>query len=412
MKRWLWMAAIFAVAVGALAHNTGHGQFPAPKAGPGEGGATLKLPGLDPVPTPPVPGAVRTALPDYVPKSNGTPGSAYPSLQPGGTKVALPPSVQFDINRDIEITPEAGPWAVFVMAYTGPKSPMMARKFVTELRATYKYPGYVFNYGAEEKRKEYERVQKARQVQIDALQKAGLKADVPIRVPAIRIDEQTGVLIGGFRTRDEAASFVEKLRRQNPPDPDKVDLDTKFAAEVKQGPGGTSVIKGERIYLNPFLKALPVHNPTAAKEQSPNVLADEMKLLRKLNSDDDEPYNLFKCKKPVTLAIAQYGTQHKAFHDAREAKGSITQFGITGGRWMDQSAQNAHNLAEGLRKKGMPETYVLHTRFSSYVTVGGYDSEKDQQLVAMQNFLENHFRAPAYAPLKLFDRPVPMQVPR
>lgn len=411
MKRWLWITAIFAAGMGVIAHSS-RGQFPASKPGdlgPGDKGATLRLPGLDPVPTtrPPVPGG---ALPDYVPKSAGTPGSAFPSLQPGGTKVALPPSAQYDINRDIEITSEAGPWAVFVMAYTGPKSPVMARKLVTELRTTYKYPAYVFNYGAEEKHKEYERVQKARQVQIDALQKAGLKADVPIRVPAIRIDEQTGVLIGGFRTREEAAAFVEKLRRQKPPDPEKVDLDTKFYAEVKQEPGGTKVVKGERIYMNPFLKALAVHNPTAPKEQSPNALAEELSLLRKLNAD--EPLNLFHCKKPVTLAIAQYGTQHKGFNDAREAKGALTQFGIARGEWSDHAAHNAHNLAEALRKGGLPETYVLHTRYSSYVTVGGFDNEKDQQLVAMQNFLENRFRAPAYAPLKLFDRPVPMQVPR
>ncbi|MSQ93526.1 MAG: hypothetical protein EXR98_03100 [Gemmataceae bacterium] len=414
MKRWLFLLAILAAGVGLIAHNTGRGQFPGPKPGPGEGGATLKLPGLDPVP-----GGSQTALPNYVPRAGYTPSSAYPSLQPGGTKVALMPSNVVDFNRDIEITPEAGPWAVFVMAYNGPRSPEMARKLVTELRTSYKYPAYVFNYGAEEKRKEYERVQKARQVQIDALQKAGLKADVPIRVPAVRIDEQTGVLVGGFRTREDAAAFVEKLRKQKPPDPKNlvittsdgreiVALDTKFAAQVKEGPGGAKVIQGERVYQNPFLKALPVHNPTSAREQTPNALENDLKLMRKLNVE--EPFSLFQCKKPLTLAIAQYGTQHKGFLDAREATGAVTHFGVDS---IDPSAQNARNLAKALRKDwGLTEAYVLHTRYSSYVTVGGFDSEKDPRLVSLQNELENRFLAPAYGPLKLFPRPVPMQVPR
>jgi hypothetical protein len=420
MKRSLWIVAVLVVPFigGVVAHNTGLGQLPQPKpgpgeSGPGEGGATLRLPGLDPTPTVPA----RTALPDYIPKGNSSFGSAYPTAQqPGGSKIALPPSNAVDLNRDIEIKPEAGPWAVFVMAYNGPKSPEMARKMVTELRAAYKYPAYVFNYGREEKRKEYERVQKLRQDQIEALQKANLKVDGPIRIRTIRIDEQTGVLIGGFRTREEAAVFVEKLRRVAPPDPEKVDLDTKFWVDTK--PNAQGKVQGQAICVNPFLKALAVRNPTAGKEHAADSLEADLKLLRKLNVD--EPLSLFQCKKPFTLAIKEFKTQHRSFTDAREAKGVVTQFGFSlRGEWSDHAANNAHNLAEALRKGGLPETYVLHSKYSSYVTVGGYDacsSENDSkqgpQMAAMQNFLENRFRSEAYRQLDLFQRPIPMQVPR
>ena len=49
MKRWLWILAVLTIAVGVVMHETSRGQNPTTKSdvGPGVGGATLKLPGLD-----------------------------------------------------------------------------------------------------------------------------------------------------------------------------------------------------------------------------------------------------------------------------------------------------------------------------------------------------------------------------
>lgn len=410
MKRWLGMVALFAAILGVVVTSASRGQFPQPKPGdfgPGTGGAILKQPGLDP--NPPMP-----QLPSYIPKGPPPMGVGSPASNPsGGAKVALPPSNATDINKDIEITPEAGPWAVFVMSYSGPKAPEMARKFVTEMRNTYKLPAYVFNKGAEEKRKEYERVQKKRQEQLDALQKAGLKADVPIRVAAMRIEEQTAVLIGGFKTFEQAAAAATKIRDLRAPDPTRVDLDTKFVgSEVEMNPlakGKTVIGKGEHVYVNPFKKALPVRNPTIQMETNPENLADEIRFLRRINSD--EPLSLFNCKKPVTLAVKQFKTQFRTTGDDKEAKGILAVLNGSKG-YNDVTAQNAHNLAEAFRKAGLPDTYVLHCKYCSYVTVGGYDSEKDERLIAMQNFLQSRFATDAYRQLDMIPRPVPMQVPQ
>jgi hypothetical protein len=414
MKRWLWMLAVLTVAV--VVHDTGRGQVPGTKppvdVGPGAGGATLKLPGLEPAPVPyPNPGSDKPAIPDPLKGLWNPSASPYPAIKSGGTKVALPPSNQVDINKDIEITEKAGQWMIFAMAYTGPKAPEMARKFVIVMRGHYKWNAYVFNYGAKEKQAEYERVEKLRREQVEALQRAGLKADVPIRVPTIRIDEQTGVLVGGYKTREEATKALEKFRKLDPEAlvKNQVDLDTKFVIELD------GKARREAVYVNPFLKAFPARNPTVPQEQFGSHPEEEMKLLRKLNSD--ESFCLLQCKKPFTLAIKQFNMQHKTMDSAsgEKAKTFLEKFdkGFFNKiqPWEDMTAHNAHNLAEAMRKAGVPETYVLHCKYCSYVTVGGYKNVDDPQLVAMQNYLETRFKMDAYSRLELFPRPIPMPVP-
>src|SRR5260370_3969868 len=96
-----------------------------------------------------------------------------------------------------------------------------------------------------------------------------------------------------------------------------------------------------------------------------------------------------------------------------KAKGFLEKFDMMGffqkgGEWQDLTAHNAHKLAEAMRKAGLPETYVLHCKYCSYVTVGGYDDpEKDARLGAMQNYLETRFKMDAYSRLELFPRPLP-----
>ena len=416
MKRWVCMLAVLTVAVGVVVHDTGRGQVPGTKppvdVGPGAGGATLKLPGLEPAPAPyPNPGSDKPAIPDPLKGLWNPSASPNPAIKPGGTKVALPPSNQVDINKDIEIAEKAGQWMIFAMAYTGPKAPEMARKFVIVMRGHYKWKAYVFNYGAKEKQAEYERVEKLRREQVEALQRAGLKADVPIRVPTIRIDEQTGVLVGGYKTREEAMDALKKLRKLDPKGliDNQVDLDTKFVIELD------GQARREARCVNPFLKAFPARNPALPPEQYDANPEEEMNFLRKVNSG--EPFSLLQCKKPFTLAIKQFNMQYKTLDSASgaKAKGFLEKFDkgffLKGGEWQDATAHNAHNLAEAMRKAGLPETYVLHCKYCSYVTVGAYNGVDDPQLVAMQNYLEPRFKMDTFHKLELLPRPVPMPVP-
>jgi len=413
MKRWLWILAVLAIGSGVLVHDTSRGQIPGAKPpidGPGEGGATLKLPGAE---TPLTnPGAGKPALP-YYPQNLPTSPASAPA---GASKIALPPSAAFEINKDIEITPEAGQWVIFIISYSGTKAPEMARKFVAELRGVHKQRAYVYNYGQKEKLDEYKRVQKIRQEQIDALAKAGLKADVPIRVPAIRIEEHTGVLVGGYKTRDEAVAAAERIRKLPCPDPKKVDLVSKFEGKAEVDKSGEVVLKDVKTqFVNPFLKAFASRNPTAPQEQASSTSEEDMKFLRKINSG--EPLSLLQCKKPYTLLVKQYNMQHKTLGDSKEATGFIEKFnkglvGLKNGEWEDVAAKNAHNLAEAFRKSGLPDSYVLHCKYCSYVTIGAFDKVGDPQMTAMQNWLESRFKTDGYRQLELLPRPIVMQVPR
>jgi hypothetical protein len=340
-------------------------------------------------------------------------------------RIAQLPSNNVDMNKDIEVTPQAGQWLIMVMSYAGPKAPEMARNFVAVLRRDYKLNAYVFNYGAEEKRKEYERVQKLRQEQIDALAKAGLKADVPIRISTMKIDEHTGVLVGGYKSFEEAAKALKTIKALNPEGlRGKVDLDvTLITSPVEAGsakkPARVEVVEKSITFVNPFQRAFPCRNPSLPKEQLPSTSEEEMKLLRHYNRE--EPYSLLNCKQPYTLTVKQFVVQFKTLDAAKEsdqkAKKFLQDFSLglirTGKEWEDRTAHSAHNLAKQLRNHNL-EAYVLHCRHCSYVTVGGFhDLKKDARLLSMQNELERFFKMPPFndPDLALYPRPVPMPVP-
>src|SRR5437868_3415110 len=78
------------------------------------------------------------------------------------------------------------------------------------------------------------------------------------------------------------------------------------------------------------------------------------------------------------------------------------------GEHSDVAAMNAHELARLLREAKL-EAYVLHTKFSSVVTVGQYDSLEDPNLRAMQILIKTRLNLTI---TQLFPTPVPMQVPR
>jgi hypothetical protein len=71
-------------------------------------------------------------------------------------------------------------------------------------------------------------------------------------------------------------------------------------------------------------------------------------------------------------------------------------------------------------RKNKLEAYVLHTKFSSVVTVGGFDSLEDPNLLAMQRTLserlpalENSMRRlnPTLQSMMFFPKAMPMKVP-
>jgi hypothetical protein len=404
MKRTVIALAALVCAGLTILPNAAQSQLPG-KSGKGypfgpDGGATFKAPWLEASnptqPANPSPiGATPSYIKDLLPSSGGTPLSGNDPRLAG----SLSPYQTVNINNDILVPKEAGPWMILVMSYSGAEGPARARKMVKELRETYKLPAYVFNYGAEEKRAELERVKKLIEERKKGLEKEGVTVDFPIRVKHAHIDEHVGVLVGGYSSSEAAAKARKQMEGLKPPDPSRVDLDISFYTEEEGKP------KREGVYVNPFAHALVVHNPTSKVERPSDVGKLDVAVLKRLNSEEE--YNLLKCKKPWTLVIKQFNVP--SVTTPRSEAGLLETMGLKKTAQTDYAAENAHELARGLRQAKM-EAYVLHTKFYSLVTIGGFDGREDPNLRAMQNLIETRL-VPAMQGIELFPKALPWEIP-
>ncbi len=302
-----------------------------------------------------------------------------------------------DINRDLLVTPEAGPWMILIHAYDDPSGPSLARALALELRGpNYGLKAYVWNYNDDERKAALERARQLVELQKQRLKLANLQADVPIRVPRMLIRVQCAVLVGGYNDRDAALEDLKRIRKLKPLDAARFHLPQMFTGIIPEA-GDNAAVKNTsplgprrkvelvptaRETVNPFLRALPVHNPTVQVARVQQDIQD-LAVLERLNAD--ESFNLLKCPKSWTLAVKQF-----ALPSVVESKSTATflqKIGLGGSASQKDSAkESAHNLAALLRKGGW-EAYVLHTRFCSIVTVGAYDSEQDPRIVHDQGEL-------------------------
>jgi hypothetical protein len=88
------------------------------------------------------------------------------------------------------------------------------------------------------------------------------------------------------------------------------------------------------------------------------------------------------------------------------------------GELLNAAGKQAHEVAEFLRKFGF-EAYVLHTEYSSVVTVGGFDGPDDPRLIQVQQAFLNEMSNPRSNVGQLhtramvnFTQPRPMAVPK
>ena len=105
--------------------------------------------------------------------------------------------VEADPARDYRVTPEAGPWMICAASYMGEPAAKLAHDLTLELRQRYQLPAYVFNRGAEERRKQQEEFDNERQQRQEYLRKMGYTGEVPLRRRTVRIEDQYAVLVGG-----------------------------------------------------------------------------------------------------------------------------------------------------------------------------------------------------------------------
>jgi hypothetical protein len=323
------------------------------------------------------------------------------------------------------ITPQAGNWLICVASYTQrmpgdiepemlanmpagvPDAGRLAHDFAQEIRTKYKTPAYVYNRGAEEHAKQLAELQKLRQLTGEGG-----------RFRTIRIREQFAVLVGGYKDSQTARKELDRIKRDwKCPDKQfctagiQIVPDKKWDGHMEKLDKTDTSEKGcivQTVLYSPFNSAFVVPNPLVPKDQTADNTPE--KFMEKIN--EGEEFNLLKqCKHPWTLTVAVFQSPPTLQGHSGSSSFLDKLTGREPGHSLAASAMNAHNLAEVLRKIGFNEAYVLHTRYNSVVTLGGYDTENDRRMDQMWEWLERQ-KMPPEVKAMLLSHPLPLKVPK
>jgi hypothetical protein len=263
---------------------------------------------------------------------------------------------------------------------------------------------YLFEHISEERRVEAQAAADARRratefsAAMDGLrQKSQLNGmefmapDTKLRYRTFNYRDQIGVMVGGFRTEDEAVKAMARVKTWPSPANTRL-LDS--TAIVKTGADGKSTI--EKGVLNPYKQPLVVANPTIPKPAAPAAGAAPTVDPFIVRLNDGRPYNLLKASKAWTLGVKSFGAPISV--QSREDEGvGIKMFNLSKtGDVLNAGAEQAEQLAKVLRGMKGPgpefrslglEAFVLHHRSGSMVTVGQFDSPNDPALVETRRLL-------------------------
>jgi hypothetical protein len=306
------------------------------------------------------------------------------------------------------VTPAAGAWMVLAASYTGDDGKDLCRQLVLEMRNKHHLPAYVFNLAAA-KRREIEEEERARQT----------RAGVPVRPGHYNIQDHWAVLIGGYKDMNAATAALPSIRKLPLPDLHLAGGKLAYDTVVEAGADEHGKVTGKKVEISPFHNAMCVPNPTIPREEKPAHKFDPF--WTELNRFED--YSLLRCSKKFTFAVKEYHGS-KVIQSTDSSGGIMSSLswltGKSSAHMIDAAGLQAHDLADVLHKKLNFETYVLHTRTSSVVTIGSFDSLDDpqaqrvkQQIQTFQQQLTSAW-APTgkQDPLQLFPQPMPIEVPR
>jgi len=293
------------------------------------------------------------------------------------------------------LTIEAGTWLICCASYSGVDAPELSKQISEILRTRDNLKGYIFNYGEEEKKKQI--------ADFERRQKMSPELRQPMKFT--RVSEQCAVLVGGYKDIEDARKNLEKIKKLAPPD---LKLENgKETSDVINIYVPTADKKGAEIRrerVNPFSRAFVVRNPLVPNQTIANNKPDPV--LKTLNAD--EQYSLLKNSKSVTLVVKEYnGSAILQSTKAVTTSFMDKLFGSRQGDMLGAAALQAHETARVLRKLEF-DAYVLHTRTSSIVTVGGFDSRDDPNIARIQKAITTL----KITALDLYTNPLPMDVPK
>jgi len=357
------------------------GQSPAPPA------YLPTTPGFQKLPLPPQPAA------DVAGGVSRSTATAFPQTTNSADKTSFLSQLckqdfdEPDPNQDIAVQPSCGNWMICVNWYSGSEAPKEARAMVLELRSNpaYRLNAYVFTKGAEERKAELKRIEELKKLQREQLAKVpDLPPDTHILIPYVRshFEMQCAVLVGGYKDMESARRALDQLRKLKPPDPSRVKIATEFVFKLD---ANGKAQDGEHVPINPFARALVVANPSLPPKPANAPSAEDLGLLKKLNAAEE--YSLLNCPKKYTLAVKQFALP--VLIQPSNSSTSVMDKQAMSGDTEDRAGVKAHVLAHMLRKDKL-EAYVLHTKYSSFVTVGSYDSPNDPRLKRDQEWLPQY----------------------
>lgn len=351
---------------------------------------------------------------------------ANPSAGGASASTNKPAANEPEPNADIKVTPQAGEWMICVHVYKGEEAHQMARQLVSVLRSKeYGLWAYIFDHTPEARKKQ----ETIRQEQIDkyvhSYKVMGLPPpkELKIRVPKVEVQDEVAVLVGGYKDMKTARAALDELKKlpMPRPYPDTEELQKKepdLSKCVKMDK--MWIIKNKQpteVYVNPLTQGFVAKNPVLPKQAS-NATEWDLSLLKALNAD--ESFSLLKCPKKITLVVKEYRLPtYIQQGDTPPDTGKKSIFGQSPER-TDLAYHNAHNLAGLLRERGKFDTYVLHDRAVSLVTVGGFDSLDDPAIKTTQQRITAYHQkvatlaqsSPQCDGLQIFPIGMPMKVPR
>jgi hypothetical protein len=261
-------------------------------------------------------------------------------------------------QRDLTLMQQSGPWLIVAEAFSGDGAEQRARQLAEELRSQ-GLDAYIHD-------RTFDFAEKNPGRGLDAY-------GAPIRKRyQHESDHQWAVLVGDFTSVDDpdAQSTLERIKSM----PSKVlgvTEDETGYGQMRQYAAQAMDKLGRRKERGPMANAFLTRNPLLPQEYFVPKGVDDF--VARMN--DGVEFSLLKCPGRYTVQVATFRGQTVLQTSATKSEAS--PFGFS--KWrkdrdnpLVEAAENAHLLAEELRKHGY-EAYEFHGRTESIVTIGSFN---------------------------------------
>ena len=340
-------------------------------------------------------GVMRTT--PLAPQPSGLPTGVQPMATPGMAS-RQPVANPYPL-------PTAGkPWMICAATYLGADGADLAQQLVAVLRNQHRLAAYIYNRGDEERR----------QQEVEWQERLKNAHGAPIRRRAVRVMDQYAVLIDGFPDMAAATAYLPKVKALPLPTLSLPNGKTPYDTMLTQEPDNLKKqMITRRVNVNPFHNAMVVRNPALGSAAVTRSKYDPF--WKELNAG--EAHCVLANPKKYTLMVKEY-TGARIIQSGMQSSGFLSALGMGGKEknTLDAAEMQANELVRVLRSPQLGfQSWVLHTRQSSMVFIGGFDSLEDPELQRLNlqlTSLKFHTKQGGTDPIGLMTQPVFVEVPR